>query len=292
MGKVNLPPVYRYITDTIAAGAVLESLHQESLIGLDTETYWDRTIKAARVSLVQLAARTGEVVIIDTLAAGIEVVRELVESPSVMMAAHNARFDELVLMKAGLSPAVLIDTLRLSRAALDLPSYSLAEVTAYLFGIRLDKSFQQSNWHRRPLSRAQLDYAAIDAYATLRVYEELQTLLESQGRFAEAIQTATLKGEPPRSPRRKRKLPPAPPLTQEQRRLVSQLKKWRLQRAFAQKVPAYMVCSDRTLEDLARTQPATVEALQNIYGLGETKIASYGKELLIALQEALQLKED
>jgi ATP-dependent DNA helicase RecQ len=63
------------------------------------------------------------------------------------------------------------------------------------------------------------------------------------------------------------------------------LKRWRLERANAQRVPAYMICPDRTLEHLARVRPETLEALASIYGLGESKIKNFGEDLLKALRE-------
>ncbi|HEY9282730.1 MAG TPA: HRDC domain-containing protein, partial [Pyrinomonadaceae bacterium] len=79
---------------------------------------------------------------------------------------------------------------------------------------------------------------------------------------------------------------PGPPLTPEQKKTVTALKKWRLERAFSQRVPAYMICPDRTLECLARERPETVEQLRNVYGLGESKIERFGEDLLKALGEA------
>ena len=88
-------------------------------------------------------------------------------------------------------------------------------------------------------------------------------------------------------PRRKRAAQvPEIVLTPEEKRVVASLKKWRLERANAQRVPAYMICPDRTLEHLARARPATLEALSTIYGLGESKIKNFGEDLLQALREA------
>ncbi len=282
-------PAYRYIVAAQEAQVALERLACESVLGLDTETFWDRAANQNRVSLVQLAPRAGEVLVIDVQATGVEVVRPLVEAPAVTMVAHNARFDELVLLGAALQPAGLVDTLRLARSALLLSSYSLAAVAAHLFGFALDKTLQQSNWRRRPLTRAQIEYAATDAYITLRVFDELQQRLEAEGRWEALLRAATLTGAAARTggPRRrvKPKTPP-PVLTADERRAVTRLKKWRLERAFADRVPAYMICPDRTLEVLAHTRPATLEALASVYGLGEAKIARYGAELLTALGEA------
>lgn len=283
-------PDYRFITNTDEARVALDALQAESLIGLDTETYWDVAANHSRVSLVQIAPPAGDVLVIDALAVDVEILRPVIESPAIQMAAHNAGFDERMLTGAGFRPASFVDTLRLARSALRLPSYSLAGVTAHLFGIELDKRFQKSNWRRRPLTRGQLDYAAMDAYITLHVYHELRRALVAKGRFEEALRAATLvawSSETRTQRKRRPPLPPLRPLTREERQTLARLKKWRLERAHVERVPAYMVCPDRTLEHLVIERPVTLEALNSIHGLGTSRIARYGEELLEALRQAL-----
>lgn len=285
-------PVFRFITDDVEAREAVESLGAEAAIGLDTETYWNPSANRSHVSLIQIAPRVGVVLVFDALSVDIEILRALIESPSVLMAAHNARFDEGMLIGAGLRPAAFVDTLRLARSALRLPSYSLAGVTAHLFGIELDKSFQKSNWRRRPLTRAQLEYAAMDAYITVRVYDELQRILAEQGKLESALRAATLtqQSEEARIPRKRRAPQPPPrPLTEDERQAVALLKKWRLAKASEENLPAYMICPDRTLEHLVMERPATLEALNSIHGLGQSKIARYGGEILEALNRAFLL---
>jgi ribonuclease D len=282
-------PVFRFITDSSEAREAVEGLNLETVIGLDTETYWNASENRSHVSLVQIAARAHDVLVFDALSVDKEILRPLIESPAVTMAAHNARFDEGMLIGAGFRPAAFVDTLRLARSALRLPSYSLAGVTAHLFGIELDKSFQKSNWRRRPLTRAQLVYAAMDAHITLRVYDELRRILEEQGKLELALRAATL--TPPsgetRTPRKRRAPQPPPrPLTQDEKQAVASLKKWRLAKANEEHLPAYMICPDRTLEHLAMERPVTLEALNSIHGLGASKIARFGEELLEALKRA------
>src|SRR5262249_35647459 len=85
---------YRYVIDPGHARGALMAFAGQPIIGLDTETYWDYGARQNRLSLLQLAAPTGVVVVIDALAAGVEEARALIENPQAMMAAHNARFDE------------------------------------------------------------------------------------------------------------------------------------------------------------------------------------------------------
>ena len=290
MGKILQPEerAYRLITDTSEASEALDRLRGETLVGLDTETYWDTGARHSRVSLVQLAPSSEDVLVFDALALDVNVLRPIIESSEVRMVAHNARFDEGMLVGAGLRPASFVDTLRMARAALRLPSYSLASVSEHLFGIELDKSFQKSNWRRRPLSRTQLDYAATDAFVTLRVYQELRGILSGQGKLEAALRFATLasSGGEERAPRKRRAPQPPPrPLTDAEQQLLRRLKKWRLEKSFQALVPAYMICPDRTLEHLVMERPATMEALNSIHGLGASRIARYGEELLGELRK-------
>lgn len=283
---------YQYIVDRESAAEALGAFAHQPIVGLDTETYWDRATRQNRISLLQLAAPTGEVIVLDALAAGLEESRDLIENPTALMAAHNARFDEGALIGAGLKPAGLVDTLRLARRLLRLPSCSLTAVTEHLFGFPLDKRFQQSNWRRRPLTREQLDYAALDAQAALRVYQTLTERLAQEGRLEAELRRAQLdlaRAAQPEPVLRSSRRPSLQlrPLTAEERQLFEQLRAWRRQLAEREHLPVYMVCPDKTLEHLAIVRPCSLDELSQIFGLGPLKIAKYGPALLKVLQARL-----
>ncbi len=61
------------------------------------------------------------------------------------------------------------------------------------------------------------------------------------------------------------------------------IKDWRLEYARARDIPAFIVFSNHTLEDLARKAPKTLTELERVYGLGSQKIEAFGKELLEVL---------
>ncbi len=279
---------WRFVSDPAQLREAVVSLMDESLIGLDTETYWDRATNRQHVALVQIAPSSGDVLVVDVLSTGVEPLKPLMESPEVKMVAHNARFDEGVLRGEGVGTAGLIDTLRMSRMALTLASHSLASVAEHLLGLPVDKTLQNSNWRRRPLTRSQIEYAALDARVVLQVYEELRLILTEQGRLEVALAASEITPGQTGGARKKRMTTAVPEilLTPEEKRVVVCLKKWRLERSMAQRVPAYMICADRTLEHLARARPDSLESLASIFGLGESKIRTFGEELLRALRDA------
>jgi len=276
---------YRYLIDPDEVREALAAFANQPVIGLDTETFHDYAAKQNRLSLLQLAAPTGEVVVIDALAAGIDRARPLIEDPRAMMAAHNARFDDGVLRGAGFAAEGLVDTLRLARKTLKLQSFSLASVSQHLFGLTMDKTQQRSDWRRRPLSRIQLDYAALDARIALRVFQELAERLQSEGRWEKELRWARVGPKKEARDPKECSSPKRPgiqlrPLSTEERQLAASLERWRWEKARAARLPLYMICLDKTIEHLAIERPDTLEALAGIYGLGPAKIAKYGAELL------------
>ena len=53
---------------------------------------------------------------------------------------------------------------------------SLRKIYAILFGKRISKSKQKSNWDTPVLSKPQMLYAALDAWSCLRIYQYLEKL--------------------------------------------------------------------------------------------------------------------
>jgi DNA helicase-2/ATP-dependent DNA helicase PcrA len=61
------------------------------------------------------------------------------------------------------------------------------------------------------------------------------------------------------------------------------LKQWRLDRAKADEVPAYVVFHNSTLEEIAERGPRTLAELASVPGVGPSKLERYGEEVLAAL---------
>ncbi|HVP74723.1 MAG TPA: ATP-dependent DNA helicase UvrD2 [Gaiellaceae bacterium] len=64
---------------------------------------------------------------------------------------------------------------------------------------------------------------------------------------------------------------------------VLALKEWRLARARAEEVPAYVVFNDRTLAELVARSPRTIAELAAVPGIGPAKLERFGPELLATL---------
>lgn len=62
--------------------------------------------------------------------------------------------------------------------------------------------------------------------------------------------------------------------------LFERLRILRKRVADEQNVPAYVIFTDTTLEDMARQRPTTPDALRNVSGVGERKLQLFGKQFL------------
>jgi ATP-dependent DNA helicase RecQ len=65
--------------------------------------------------------------------------------------------------------------------------------------------------------------------------------------------------------------------------LFEKLRSWRAAAAKEQGVPAYVIFHDATLRQIAAARPADLAALSAISGVGETKLARYGEQILAEL---------
>ncbi len=61
------------------------------------------------------------------------------------------------------------------------------------------------------------------------------------------------------------------------------LKRWRLEQSRSEEVPAFVVFSNRTLEEIARVDPGTLGELAAVSGVGPAKLERYGEPVLAEL---------
>jgi ATP-dependent DNA helicase RecQ len=90
---------------------------------------------------------------------------------------------------------------------------------------------------------------------------------------------------PPRAARPARQSGAAPvvELPEQAREVFEKLRAWRAGAAKEQGVPAYVIFHDATLREIAARTPSSAQELATIGGVGETKLARYGEQILAVL---------
>jgi ATP-dependent DNA helicase RecQ len=98
-----------------------------------------------------------------------------------------------------------------------------------------------------------------------------------------------LRRDPQRQARRSRpagsRSAAQPDLAPEAAPLFERLRTWRGATAKEQGVPAYVIFHDATLREIASRRPASLAELGAVSGVGETKLARYGEQVLSALTD-------
>ncbi|ADC89878.1 DNA-directed DNA polymerase [Thermocrinis albus DSM 14484] len=147
---------FEYITSPEGLLKVKEKLSPEAVLFLDTETTGDR------LRLVQLGGQ-GEIFLLDLFELGergVLFLKELLSQKGVV--GHNLKFDLKYLYRYHIEPYAVFDTMVASQLLAELDRHSLQSVAMHYLGQVLDKSLQLSDWGSRVLTKAQLEYAALD----------------------------------------------------------------------------------------------------------------------------------
>lgn len=74
----------------------------------------------------------------------------------------------------------------------------------------------------------------------------------------------------------------------ENKQLITALKQWRRVQAELEKVPVYLVLSQKTLLLIAASAPSTAEELESLPGFGPVKAERYTKEILRVVSECIE----
>jgi len=210
---------------------------------------------------------------------------------------HAARQDlEVFLNASGSVPGPVFDT-QVAAALLGLPpQVGYADLVARQLGHSIDKGQTRTDWSRRPLSDAQLAYAADDVHHLLQLHTDLTTALESRGRAAwHAEECAAL--EDPRLYRTDpadawRRLKGLGRLRTAEQAVARALAGWREQRAIASDKPRGWILSEEALYALATLAPATAGDLEQVRALPPATIRKRGEELLALMRDARESARD
>jgi len=286
-------PIPIPITDDAALAAAAARLAAAPRLALDTEFMRERTYYA-ELAFVQVADADG-VALIDPLAGvGRAGLAALLGVPGQTKVLHAARQDiEVLLPVTGAPLAPVLDT-QLAAALLGrAPQVGYGDLIAAELGVSLEKSQARTDWTRRPLSQAQLAYAADDVRFLLPLAARLEERLAALGRLAWFHEDTALLAdpglyriEPGDAWQRFKAIETLPP--REQLRLRA-LAAWREARAVRRNLPRGWVLTDDAARAIARQPPANVAALKALAVMPPGAADKLGGEILAALAEAAAL---
>jgi len=277
------------INEDRALADLCRSLASAEWLALDTEFLRERTYRA-RLCLVQVAD-PHTIACIDPLAiTDLGPLLSLLHTVSVRKVLHAARQDlEVFFDIEQRVPAPILDT-QVAAAFLghdDQIGYGTL-VTA-ITGTMLAKTETRTDWSKRPLTAAQIGYAADDVRYLRPVYESLIEQLATRNRLGWVQQHCTALTDPslyqadPDNAWRRLRGGADLPATHQQ--ILCALAAWREREAQTRDLPRSWIVRDEVLYELARQAPETVQALAGIPKFDERTSRRHARGILDAIAE-------
>ncbi len=172
-------------------------------------------------------------------------------------------------------------------------SVGFANLVKASLGVDLPKSETRSDWLQRPLSIAQINYAALDVEYLFQLAEQLRKALTESGRLAwveeecERVLAGFHDSQNPELSYLRSKS--AWKLTPEQLAVLQALSKWREQTAQMRDVPRNRVIKEHTLFTLALKQPSHPKLLKSYDGITERVIRADGAAIIDVIRAGQSL---
>jgi ribonuclease D len=234
-----------------------------------------------------------DAIMLDTL----EPLLDIIYDPARVKVFHAAKQDlEILFCVRGELPQPVFDT-QLAAGLLgfgDQVGYST--LVRELLDVDLDKAHTRTDWAERPLSPAQLRYAADDVRYLRDVYAALVKRLRQKGReqwlaqdFARLCDAGQYQARPEDAWRRVRG---HQKLNRRQLAVLQALGAWREREAMQRDRPRQWVLSDKLLLELARRSPKAPQQLERIRGLPDWISGSRGADLARLINEARALPQE
>lgn len=281
---------FQYVKDDETLGALVEQYRQSPVLVLDTEFVRTRTYYA-RLGLIQ--AYDGKTLaLIDPLdIQDLSPFWSLLTEPGIIKLVHSCSEDLEVFARYGkVQPSPLFDS-QIAAALCGLGhGVGYAKLVEECLGQTLDKGESRTDWIKRPLTDAQLQYAANDVFFLYQLYPMLAQKLNELGRMdwllEEGARLTEGRLERPSAETAFLKVKNAFQLTPKQLAYLKVLAAWRLERALDRDLALGFVIKDHALIALAKKQPKSLSDLLKINDLSEHEKRIHGKELLKVLQRA------
>jgi len=260
------------------------------LIGVDTEFVRERTYHP-RPGLIQVADQGGVAMVDPIGISNFGPLESLLSDRSVVKIMHACDEDlEVLELLTGVTPRNIFDTQLAAAFAGYGYSLGYSRLVNMLLAVVLDKGATRSDWLRRPLSKTQLHYAALDVLYLPPIYERLSREMGALGRvawFEEELahrrRARTVDKQPEAAFMRVRRREALPPARHAVLRALSQ---WREAEAMTRDMPRRHLLSDDVLIALASDPALDASSLENVTGLSPRARARYGPVIMTCIDAA------
>ena len=285
---------YQYIDSPGQLAGVVSACKQVDVLAIDTEFIRVSTYYPI-VGLVQIY-NGQECFIIDPVTVDLSFLAPILTAPEITKIFHACSEDlEVFQHTLRIHPAPVFDT-QIAAAVLGVGfSMSYQNLVNYYMGITVPKGETRSDWLQRPLTRGQIEYAALDVIYLYQVYQLQKKCLLEQGRLAwveEECQQMGVDNAITMDPNDfYKRLKSAQRLKPRELNVLRALCSWREVMARRQDAPRNRIVDQKSLIAMVKQQPRNKEELIDI-GFSPRQVRKYGEQLLSVTAEALAAPED
>lgn len=285
---------FDHVTTGTQLADLVDRLGAQDFLAFDTEFVSEHTYRS-QLCLVQVAA-PGVLAVIDTLAVDeLEPFWRLLTDPRRTTIVHAGREEMgFILQAIGTRPANLFDVqIAAGLVDHDYPA-GYAAIVRRLLNVQTSKGETRTDWRRRPLSTAQLDYALDDVRYLERMWRKLEGKLASAGRSAwMESEMATWQDEVAESFTRKRwrRVSGLSGLSRRELAIAREVWHWRDAVAEQRDMPPKRVLRDDLLVELSKRKSADPQHISAIRGMQRSDLRHILPGLAAAIDRGLTLPE-
>lgn len=286
--------MHSLITDQDEFAAVVAKLVKADRYAIDTEFHRERTY-FPQVALVQLAW-DDTTVLVDPLALDLRPLAEVLNGPGLCVMHAGGQDLEVLDIVCETQPSRMFDT-QIAAGFLGLSSASLASLMSKYLDIEVSKGDRLTDWLQRPLTDAQLRYAAGDVDDLLELASILEAKLVEKDRLPWALEECEVALNKPRNRRTPEeavaRIKEARSLKHEAFRVATALAAWRERRAATTDTPVRQVLPDIAIVTISQKQPTSIEGLKKLRGVdGRHLRGGADREILTTVQAGLRMPAD
>jgi ribonuclease D len=280
----------QYVKTKEQLAVLCEQVKKATWLALDTEFLREKTYYS-KFCLLQIATPEWVVCVDPLELPHLNDLFETISSPDIVKVFHSCHQDlEIFYQLTGKVPGPIFDT-QVAAPLLgyqDNPGYAM--LVSSLLNVNLNKAHTRADWSKRPLSEAEIQYAADDVIYLCQIYQIMLKKLAALGR-SDWLKQDFIELENPNNyqvlPRQAwLKIRGKNKLTAKQLSIVQALAEWRETTAQMENRPKTWLLRDELIFDIAKLQPETVTDLSGIRNINERTVSRYGQKLCEIISEA------
>ena len=283
---------YKMINTRNELENLIGAIENEKAVGVDLEADSMYHFQE-KVCLIQMAATNINVVIDPLAIQDLSPLKPIFKRSDICKIFHGADYDVRSLHRDfRITIHNLFDT-ELASRFLGFPETGLEAVLKKKFAVTLDKKFQRKDWSRRPLPPDMIAYAAEDARYLLPLAQGLKAELDERNRlgwvneeceYLSRVRPITVNDQPLYL-----NFKGAGKLDSRSLAVLENLLGFRREVARRKDKPLFRIFGNRSLMELAGKKPLNLKQLEKTRALSSRQISMYGRQMLAAIQGAVNL---